>query len=280
MSDLQQHQSQILDEEQRIHQRCCISHNAPVVCLPGLQHPHPIEEPIRSHKEEDQSQQQTAEDEEAWQSGSGRAEEQRPGGEEEDQELKGQRNVEALTRCATRLQCVSPQQLWEGQEGQRSDESGEAQDGSQRRAEVTAALQWWRLLKVLGDPCEVLIGDAVHRGARDHRCGLSPVVILETKQSSEGSVGDRLKNTATQRKDSNKQLTLSSPLVDSASNSDSAGAWMVTDLSPRRLMSRLFERCRSLLSLQKRQDVQVEGAVTSDDVRWWCDDWEVMQVMR
>lgn len=47
--------------------------------------------------------------------------------------------------------------------------------------------------------------------------------------------------------------TLSSPLVDSASSRDSAGAWMVTDLSPRMLMSRLFERCLSLLSLEKKK---------------------------
>lgn len=46
--------------------------------------------------------------------------------------------------------------------------------------------------------------------------------------------------------------TLSSPLVDSASSMDSAGAWMDTDLSARMLMSRLFERCLSLLSLEKK----------------------------
>lgn len=48
--------------------------------------------------------------------------------------------------------------------------------------------------------------------------------------------------------------TLSSPLVDSASSMDSAGAWMDTDLSARMLMSRLFERCLSLLSLEKKNN--------------------------
>lgn len=47
-------------------------------------------------------------------------------------------------------------------------------------------------------------------------------------------------------------LTRSSPRVDSASNSDSPGAWMVTDLSPRLLPSLLLERCLSRRSLGKR----------------------------
>lgn len=55
------------------------------------------------------------------------------------------------------------------------------------------------------------------------------------------------------RSDSNLTLTLSSPLVDSTSSSDSPGAWMVTDLSPRMLLSRLFERCLSLLSLERKK---------------------------
>lgn len=38
------------------------------------------------------------------------------------------------------------------------------------------------------------------------------------------------------------RLTLSSPRVDSASRSGSPGVWMVTDLSPRLLLSLLFER--------------------------------------
>lgn len=127
VSDLQQHQRQVLNEQQRIHQRSRISHNPPVVRFPGLQHPHPVEEPIRRHEEEDQGQQQTAKDEEAWKSGSERAEEQRPGGDEEDEELKGQRNVKSLTRRAARLQRIPPQELWEHQEGQRGDQSKEPQ---------------------------------------------------------------------------------------------------------------------------------------------------------
>lgn len=57
--------------------------------------------------------------------------------------------------------------------------------------------------------------------------------------------------------------TLSSPLVDSVSSNDSAGAWMVTDLSPRMLMSRLFERCLSLLSLEKKNKaIKVSGGLS------------------
>lgn len=190
MSDLQQHQRQVLNEQQCVHQRSCISHNPPVVCFPGLQHPHPVEEPIRSHEEEDQCQQQTAEDEEARQSGSGWAEEQRPGGDEEDQELEGQRNVKSLTWRATRFQCVPPQELWEHQEGQRSDQSKEPQHSAQRRAEVTPALQRRRILKVLRDPRQVLIRDAVHRGPSDHCGGLAPVVILKRGENREENVGD------------------------------------------------------------------------------------------
>lgn len=186
MSDLQQHQRQVLNEQQCVHQRCCIPHNPPVVRLPGLQHPHPVEEPIRCHKEEDQRQQQTAEDEEARQSGSGWAEKQRPGGDEEDQELEGQRNVKALTWCTARFQCIPPQELWEGQESQGSDDGEEAKDSTQGWAEVTAALQRRGLLKFLRDPRQVLVGDAVHRGASDHGGGLAPVVILYR----EHSVGD------------------------------------------------------------------------------------------
>lgn len=47
-------------------------------------------------------------------------------------------------------------------------------------------------------------------------------------------------------------LTRSSPRVDSASSSGSPGAWMVTDLSARLLLSRLLERCLSLRSLKTR----------------------------
>lgn len=187
MSDLQQHQRQILNEQQRIHQRSRISHNPPVVRFPGLQHPHAVEEPIRRHKEEDQGQQQAAKDEETWKSGSERAEEQRPGGDEEDEELKGQRNVKSLTWGAARLQCIPPQELREHQEGQRGDQSKEPQHSAQRWAEVTPALQRRRLLNVLGDPCEVLIRDAVHRGARDHRGGLAPVVILKRGGQKRGT---------------------------------------------------------------------------------------------
>lgn len=56
MPDLQQHQGQVLNEQQRIYQRCCISHNPPIVRLSGLQHTHSIEQPVGRNEEEDQCQ--------------------------------------------------------------------------------------------------------------------------------------------------------------------------------------------------------------------------------
>lgn len=103
VSNLQQHQSQVLNEEQGIHQRGSVLHNAPVVPLPGLQHPYAVEQPVRRHEQEHQHHQQTAEDKEAREGGARRAEEQRPGGDEKDQELEGQWYVEAFTGRAAGL---------------------------------------------------------------------------------------------------------------------------------------------------------------------------------
>lgn len=182
MSDLQKHQRQVLNEQQRIHQRRRVSNNAPVVRLLWLQHPHAIEEPIRRNEEEDQRQEQTAEDEEARQAASGWAEEQRPGGDEEDEEFEGQGDVKTLTRRATGLQRFPPQELGEQQEGQGGDEGQDPQRGAQRRAQVAAALRLQRIFKVFPDLCEVLVGHAVHGGPGDHRGGLAPVVILTTAE--------------------------------------------------------------------------------------------------
>ena len=117
VSDLQQHQSQVLYKEQSVHQRGGVLHNPPVVPLPGLQHPHAVEQPVRRHKQEHQHHQQAAEDEEARQRGARGPEEQRPGGDEQDQELEGQRDVEALAGRAARLEGVTPQDLREDEEG-------------------------------------------------------------------------------------------------------------------------------------------------------------------
>lgn len=103
VSNLQQHQSQVLNEEQGIHQRGSVLHNPPVVSLPGLQHPNAVEQPVRSHEQEHQYHQKTAEDKEAREGGARRAEEQRPGGDEEDQELEGQGDVETFTGRAAGL---------------------------------------------------------------------------------------------------------------------------------------------------------------------------------
>lgn len=58
-----------------------------------------------------------------------------------------------------------------------------------------------------------------------------------------------------------KTRTRSSPLVDSASSSGSPGAWMVTDLSPRLLPSRLLARCLSRRSLREKTSF---GSVKTD----------------
>lgn len=117
VSDLQQHQSEVLDEEQGVHQRGGVLHNPPVVSLPGLQHPHAVKQPVRRHEEEHQHHQQAAEDEEARERGARRAEEQRPGGNEQHQELKRQGDVEAFARRAAGLQGVTPQHLRQDEEG-------------------------------------------------------------------------------------------------------------------------------------------------------------------
>jgi len=255
--DLQQHQGQVLDEQQRVHQRGGVAHDAPVVRLPGLQHPHAVEQPIGRHEEEHQRQQQAAEDEEARQRGPRRPQEQRPRGDEEDQQLEGQRDVQALARRAARLQRVPPQELRQRQEGERRDEGEEAEDGAQRRAEVSPAVRRRRVLEVLGQPRQVLVGGAVHRGAGDHRGGLAPVVILERER---GALERR--GAAPEDHRAVRTLTLSSPRVDSASSSGSPGAWIITDLSPRMLLSRLLARCRSFLSLEEEEEE--EGLVSMD----------------
>lgn len=178
VSDLQQHQSQVLDEEQGVHQRGGVLHNPPVVPLPGLQHPHAVEEPVRGHEQEHQHHQQAAEDEEARQRGAGRAEEQRPGGDEQHQELEGQRDVEAFAGRPAGLEGVAPQDLRQDEEGERRDEGEEAQAASQGGADEALALERSRLLQVFGDAGQVLVGDAVLRGAGDDRGGFSPVIIL------------------------------------------------------------------------------------------------------
>lgn len=117
VSDFQQHQSQVLDEEQSIHQRGSILHNPPIVPFSGLQHTHAVEQPVRRHKQEHQHHQEAAEDEKAREGGAGRAEEQSPGGDEQDQELEGQGDVEALAGRAARLEGVTPQDLRQDEEG-------------------------------------------------------------------------------------------------------------------------------------------------------------------
>lgn len=179
VADLQQHQGQVLDEQQRVHQRGGVLHDAPVVPLPGLQHTHAVEEPVGGHKQEDQHHQQAAEDVEAGQGGAGGSQEQRPGRDEQHQQLEGQRDVKTLAGRPARLQRVAPQHLREHQEGQRRQQGEEAQAAAQRQAQEAPALQRGGLLQVFGDTCQVLVGDAVLRGAGDHGGGLAPVVILQ-----------------------------------------------------------------------------------------------------
>lgn len=103
VSNFQQHESQVLYEQQGIHQRGRVLHDPPVVPLSGLQHSNAVEQPVRRHEQEHQDHQQTAEDEEAREGGARGAEEQRPGGDEEDQQLEGQGDIEAFTGRAAGL---------------------------------------------------------------------------------------------------------------------------------------------------------------------------------
>lgn len=178
VSDLQQHQSQVLNEEQSVHQRGGVLHDPPVVPLPRLQHPHAVEQPIGRHEQEHQHHEQAAEDEEARERGARRAEEQRPGGDEQHQQLEGQGDVEALAGRPAGLQGLAPQHLRQDEEGEWGEEREEAQDAPQNRAHEALTLQRARLLQIFGDARQVLVGDAVLRGARDDRGGLAPVIVL------------------------------------------------------------------------------------------------------
>lgn len=179
MSDLQENQRQVLNEEQRVHQRGGIFHNPPVIPLLGFQHTHAVKQPVRCHEQEDQHHQQTAEDKETRERGTGAPEEQRPGGDEQDQEFEGQGDVKAFAGGSTRLEGVTPQDLREDEEGQRRDQGKEAQAASQGDAEETLALQRGRLLQVFGDSGQVFVRYAVLRGARHNGGGLAPVIVLK-----------------------------------------------------------------------------------------------------
>lgn len=181
VADLQQNQSQVLDEEQGVDQRGGVLHDPPVVRLPGLQHPHTVEQPVRRHEQEHQHHQQAAEDEEAGEGGPGGPKEQRPGGDEQHQQLEGQGHVEAFARRAAGVQGVPPQHLRQDEEGQGRDQGEEAQAPAQRRPHETLALQRRRLLQIFGEAGQVLVGDAVLRGAGDDGGGLAPVIILWDK---------------------------------------------------------------------------------------------------
>lgn len=180
--DLQQHERQILDEQQRVHQRDGVSHDAPVVALSGLQHPHAVEEPVRGHEEEDQRHQEAAEDEEARQRGAGRPQEQSPGRDEQHQQLEGQRDVEALAGGPAGLQRVTPQQLRQQQEGQRRQEREQTQNTAQHRPRETTTLQRRRVLQLLRRPRQVLIRHAVLGRPGHDGGGLAPVIILRERQ--------------------------------------------------------------------------------------------------
>ncbi len=180
--DLQQHECQILDEQQRVHQRDGVSHDAPVVTLSGLQHPDAVEEPVRGHEEEDQRHQQAAEDEEAWQRGAGRPQEQGPGRDEQHQKLEGQRDVEALAGGPAGLQRVTPQQLRQQEEGQRRQEREQTQNTAQDGPCEATALQRRRVLQLFRRPRQVLIRHAVLGRPGHDGGGLAPVIILRGDQ--------------------------------------------------------------------------------------------------
>lgn len=104
----QEHQSQILNKQQRIHQRDRVTHYAPVIPLSRLQHPHAIEQPIGGHEEEHQSHQEATENEEPRQRGAGRPEKEGPGRDEKDKEFEGERDVKAFAGGPAGLQRVTP----------------------------------------------------------------------------------------------------------------------------------------------------------------------------
>lgn len=136
LAQLEQHHGQVVHEEQRVHQRDSVLHDALVIAVPRVQDAHAVEEPVGDDQEEDEHHEQRTEDEDAREKGLGTAKEERPAAQQEDEEFEGHRDEKPLTGRPTGLQLLPPQQLGQQHEGKRGEEGEQSQRPGQRDAQV------------------------------------------------------------------------------------------------------------------------------------------------
>lgn len=136
LAQLEQHHGQVVHEEQSVHQRDGVLHDALVVAVPRVQDAHAIEEPVGDNQEEDEHHEQRAEDEDAWEESLGTAEEERPAAQQEDEEFEGHGDEKPLAGRPAGLQLLPPQQLGQQHEGERGEEGEQSQRPGQRDAQV------------------------------------------------------------------------------------------------------------------------------------------------
>ena len=178
LSELQQDNGQVVDEEEGVHEGDGVLHDALVISVPRVQNADPVKKPIGNHEEKDEDQQEGTEHEDPRHVSSLLAEEQRPGPNEQDEELECHGDEESLADGAARLQLLPPQDGGQQDEGDGGDEDQESEHRGDGEAQVAPAVQPHAVLHVLADAGDVLLRDAVLRRARDGRGGLPPVVIL------------------------------------------------------------------------------------------------------
>ena len=178
LPELEQDDGQVVDEEERVHQRDGILHDALVISVPRVQNADPVKKPIGDHEKKDEDQQEGTEHEDPRHVSSLLAEEQRPGPNEQNEELECHGDEESLADGAARLQLVPPQDGGQQDEGDGGEEDQESEHRSHGEPQVAPTVQPHAVLHVLADAGDVLLWDAMLRRASDGRGGLAPVVIL------------------------------------------------------------------------------------------------------
>lgn len=111
LPQLQQHDGQVVDEEQGIHQGHGVLHYPLVVGVLRVQDANAVEEPVGKHEEEYEDQQKGPKHKHPREVCLGLAEKKSPGADQEDEEFKRHRDEQSLTDSTTRLQIISPQDL-------------------------------------------------------------------------------------------------------------------------------------------------------------------------
>lgn len=111
LPQFQQHNSQVVNEEQSIHQRHCILHYSLVVGVLQVQDANAVKEPVGKHKQEYKDQQKGPKHKHPWYICLRLAEKQSPGPNQKNEEFKRHRDEQSLTNSTTRLQIIPPQDL-------------------------------------------------------------------------------------------------------------------------------------------------------------------------